>query len=138
MPVETIFWYKGKVRLVDQTLLPLKFKYISCGDIKTLWRAIKRLQVRGAPAIGIAGALGVIIGTKDSRARNFKQFFEELKSAVKYIGSSRPTAVNLFWALDRMEETAYKNRTKTIKQIAAIIMTFTDSSTPRFFISFTS
>jgi len=122
MPVETICWKKGKIKFIDQTLLPHKLKYVSTDDIHRLWRAIKRLEIRGAPAIGIAGALGVVIGIKKSRAKTFDKFFKELRSSSGYLGSSRPTAVNLFWALNRMERKAYANRIKPVAKIKDILL----------------
>ena len=75
MPVETITWKNGKIKFIDQTLLPHKLKYVSTDNIHRLWRAIKKLEIRGAPAIGIAGALGIIIGIKTSKAKVFDKFF---------------------------------------------------------------
>ena len=122
MPVETISWKNGRVRYIDQTLLPRKVKFVECRDARRLWRAIKRLEVRGAPAIGIAGALGVVLGVKDSRARDFGAFFKEVRRVAKYLASSRPTAVNLFWALARMERTAKNNSKKPVSVIKKILM----------------
>ena len=122
MPVETINWKNGKVRYIDQSLLPHKVKFIDCGDVKKLWRAIKRLEIRGAPAIGIAGALGVVLGIKDSKEESFEEFFNELERTVKYLASSRPTAVNLFWALARMECAAKSNRKKPVAGIKRILL----------------
>ena len=122
MPVETISWKNDKVLFVDQTQLPGKLKFVSTGDIKRLWKAIKDLEVRGAPAIGIAGALGVVLGIKDSRAKEFSGFFKELKNVTTYLTSSRPTAVNLFWALDRMEYTATNNSNHPIDEIKKILL----------------
>jgi len=122
MPVETIAWKGGKIRFIDQTLLPHKLKYVSTDDIKRLWRAIKRLEIRGAPAIGIAGALGIVIGIKRSKAKAFDKLLKELQGSSKYLGSSRPTAVNLFWALKRMEGAARGNRSKSVTAIKAILL----------------
>ena len=122
MSVETICWKSGKIKFIDQTLLPHKFKYVFTDDMKRLWKAIKRLEIRGAPAIGIAGALGIVVGIKDSRAKDFRKFFKELKAIKKYLASSRPTAVNLFWALDRMELAAYRHRTQSISRIKNILL----------------
>jgi len=109
MPVETISWKSGKVRYIDQTRLPHKLEYIDCSDPKKLWKAIRGLEIRGAPAIGIAGALGVILGIKDLKAKNFSEFFKKMRKVVKFFASARPTAINLFWALDRMECAAKDN-----------------------------
>ncbi|MCX5665427.1 MAG: S-methyl-5-thioribose-1-phosphate isomerase, partial [Candidatus Omnitrophica bacterium] len=122
MPVETICWKKGKIKFIDQTLLPHKLKYVSTDDIQRLWQAIKRLEIRGAPAIGIAGALGIVIGIKRSKAKTFDNFFKELQNSSKYLGSSRPTAVNLFWALKRMERIACDNRLKPVIKIKKILL----------------
>jgi len=122
MPVETIKWKNGKARYIDQTLLPMKTKYVECGDVKKMWRAIKRLEVRGAPAIGIAGALGVVLGVKDSKAKTFDKFLNEIKGVVGYLATSRPTAVNLFWALTRMECVAAANSNRSVSDIKKILL----------------
>ena len=122
MPVETICWKSGKIKFIDQTLLPHKLKYVYTDDIHRLWRAIKKLEIRGAPAIGIAGALGAVIGIKTSEAKTFDAFFRELQNSCRYLGSSRPTAVNLFWALERMERIARDNRLKPIAMIKNILL----------------
>lgn len=122
MPVETINWKNGKVVYIDQTLLPHKVKFVVCPDVKTLWHAIKTLKVRGAPAIGIAGALGVVLGVKDSKAKTKSAFLKEVDKAAKYLASSRPTAINLFWALARMECVAEKNAGKNIGEIKKVLL----------------
>ena len=109
MAFSTIEWADGRIRMIDQTLLPTEFKQIYCDDIASVWEAIKSLRVRGAPAIGIAGALGAVLGIWDSTATTYDAFAAELKSATDYLATSRPTAVNLFWALDRMNRTAAEN-----------------------------
>lgn len=117
MPVETICWKNGKIRYVDQTLLPHMFKYVSTDNIHKLWKAVKTLEIRGAPAIGIAGALGVYAGIKDSKAKNFTEFIRELRKVSRYLGSSRPTAVNLFWAIERMERAACRHKNEPVSRI---------------------
>ena len=103
MPVETIAWKNSRIRYIDQTLLPGRLKFVDCSDVKRLWKAIKTLEIRCAPAIGIAGALGVALAANNSRASGASAFLSELRKNVKYLASSRPTAVKLFWALSRME-----------------------------------
>ncbi len=122
MPVETIRWKSQAVELIDQTLLPHRFKYIACKDVRKLWRAIKILQVRGAPAIGIAGALGVVLGIQHSKAKTKTGFLKEVNAVCKYLASSRPTAVNLFWALGRMECLAEKNSFRPVVEIKKILL----------------
>ncbi len=105
MPVPTIEWVggvDGVARLIDQTLLPTDTVFIDCGDIESMWEAIKMLRVRGAPAIGIAAAMGVVLGVQGSAAASGEDFVAEVEKAADYLATSRPTAVNLFWALDRM------------------------------------
>ncbi len=122
MPVETIAWKGGKCVYIDQTLLPHKIKFVKCGDIRTLWKAIRTLQVRGAPAIGIAGALGVVLGVKNSRSETYGGFKKDIDRAVKYLASSRPTAVNLFWALARMKRIAENNSSGPVARIKKILL----------------
>ncbi len=104
--IEWVGGVDGHVRLIDQTLLPTELRYIACRDIATMWEAIKSLQVRGAPAIGVAGAMGVVLGVRGSTATSFDPFRNDLKAAADYLRSSRPTAVNLSWAIERIERTA--------------------------------
>ncbi len=108
---------KGELVLLDQTLLPNEEKYISLKDKESIWDAIYRLKVRGAPAIGIAAAMGIYTCIKDSKASNFDKFYIEFAAIKKYLATSRPTAVNLFWALDRMENCLLNNKDKSINDI---------------------
>lgn len=122
MPVETISWKNGRVRYVDQTLLPCRLRYVDCADVKKLWRAIRRLEIRGAPAIGIAGALGTVLGIKDSKAATFNELFRDIRKTTKFLASSRPTAVNLFWALRRMEDAARKKAGLSVRRIKKALL----------------
>jgi methylthioribose-1-phosphate isomerase len=98
--------YDGLLRLVDQTKLPTELVYLDCKDPETVWEAIKSLRVRGAPAIGIAAAMGVVIGAARAKTSDVGELRREIKRVADYLRTSRPTAVNLFWALDRMERRA--------------------------------
>ena len=118
----TISWDDGRVRLIDQTALPAKLKYVYCTDVRCIWEAIKTLRVRGAPALGIAGALGIVLGIQNSKADDFEQFSKELNEVSDYIATSRPTAVNLFWALDRMKETALANHERSVPELKKILL----------------
>lgn len=104
MTIPTISWSNGCVKLIDQTLLPTKFKILYCRDLKTLWHAIKRLSVRGAPAIGVAAGFGVLLGAKEFKGNNTLQFRRHIKNICQYLGTSRPTAVNLFNVLHDMQQ----------------------------------
>jgi methylthioribose-1-phosphate isomerase len=97
--------YEGnKMYLLDQTLLPGQELYEEIITKEDLWEAIYKLKVRGAPAIGVAAAYGLYVCIREIQAQNFTEFAEKLHEIKEYIATSRPTAVNLFWALNRMEE----------------------------------
>ena len=98
--VEWIGDLPGHLRLLDQTLLPTQVEYRECRSVEEVWEAIRSLRVRGAPAIGVAAAYGVVVGVQAERNR----FAARLKEVTAYLRTSRPTAVNLFWALDRLEK----------------------------------
>jgi methylthioribose-1-phosphate isomerase len=102
----TITWIgdvDGYIRLIDQTRLPTELVYKDCQTVEEVWEAIRSLRVRGAPAIGIAAAMGVALGVQSVPDNEPGQFATRLKQVADYLRTSRPTAVNLFWALDRME-----------------------------------
>ncbi len=122
MPIPTIEWVDGRVRLIDQTLLPNEFKQIYCDDVDSVWEAIKSLRVRGAPAIGIAGALGAVLGIWNSTATNYADFAAELKKVTDYLATSRPTAVNLFWALNRIKEKAAKHSHLGLAELKQVLL----------------
>ena len=97
------------LKILDQTLLPGKTHYLSLTHIEDIWEAINQLRVRGAPAIGIAAAYGVYLATKSSLPKTRSELNEAFYLHKAYLSTARPTAVNLFWALDRMEG-CLKNR----------------------------
>ena len=103
--------------IIDQTKLPSKIEMLSLTKQKDIWNAIYLLQVRGAPAIGVAAAIGVYLAAKEIKADNFDEFYAEFKKAADYLNSSRPTAVNLSWALKRMEGVALSNKEKPVCDI---------------------
>ena len=125
MPVPTIEWVggvEGSARIIDQTLLPLRKKFIYLRDVKAMWKAIRSLQVRGAPALGIAAGFGILLGLKKTRAKDYKELARQIKKTARYIGSARPTAVNLFWGLERMEAAAQRHRTKPVPEIRKALL----------------
>ena len=93
---------KSALVILDQTKLPYEVEILSLTDQKDIWNAIYLLQVRGAPAIGVAAGFGVYLAAKQIQADNWEDFYTQFKAAKDYLNSSRPTAVNLSWALDRM------------------------------------
>ncbi|MDD5432245.1 MAG: S-methyl-5-thioribose-1-phosphate isomerase [Candidatus Omnitrophica bacterium] len=121
MSLKTIEWSKNSIKIIDQTKLPGKLEYCYIRDLKQLWEAIKLLKVRGAPALGGAAGLGVYLGVKDLKSQDFEQFSKRLKDIIIYVGSSRPTAKNLFWGLDRMYKIALINKDKPISEIKDIL-----------------
>ncbi len=93
----------GVLVILDQTLLPRRTVYLRLREQSEIWEAISQLRVRGAPAIGIATAYGAYLGIRGSQAGGWEELAVEFARVKEYLASSRPTAVNLFWALDRME-----------------------------------
>jgi len=115
--VPTIEWKDGVVRMLDQTRLPLEVTFFDCRTYHDVAKGIKDLIIRGAPAIGIAAAMGVALGAQEINTKNFKNFYDELEKVCNHIGSTRPTAVNLFWAINRMKEFTLSNKEKPIIEI---------------------
>lgn len=105
------------VIILDQTLLPNEKVFLHLSTPEEIWEAIYHLKVRGAPAIGIAAAFGVYLGTKQSKALTYEQLLDDFQKIKQYLASSRPTAVNLFWALDRMEDRLKVEKDKSIEEI---------------------
>src|SRR5947209_13821671 len=104
-PPRTIEWIgdaNGLVRIIDQTCLPIELRYRDCRSVEEVWEAIRSLRVRGAPAIGIAAAMGVVVGVQGHLA----DWMPQLHKVCDYLATSRPTAVNLFWAIERMRRLA--------------------------------
>ena len=93
---------KNQLVILDQTRLPGEEKYLTLETKEDVYVAIKKLRVRGAPAIGIAAAFGLYVATRDSEAEDIKEFAREVRATADYLRNARPTAVNLGWALDRL------------------------------------
>ena len=104
--IEWIGGLEGHVVMIDQTRLPSELVMLECRDVQTMWHAIRRLSVRGAPAIGIAAAMGAVLGVRDYDGLDREGFLKKLDDVSEYLASSRPTAVNLRWALDRLRHCA--------------------------------
>jgi methylthioribose-1-phosphate isomerase len=104
MAIETIKWEDDKLKIIDQTKLPNELVYLECTKPEEVAEAIKTLQVRGAPAIGVAAGYGVVLGA------------DKLDETIRLLASTRPTAVNLFWALQRMERCAKNYKGNNLKK----------------------
>ncbi|WP_264844721.1 S-methyl-5-thioribose-1-phosphate isomerase [Caldinitratiruptor microaerophilus] len=99
-PIE---WADGRLRLLDQTRLPGEVRYVEPATAEAVWEAIRALRVRGAPAIGIAAAFGLYLGVRGSEARTREAFLADVRRVAEYLATARPTAVNLSWALRRVQ-----------------------------------
>ncbi|MFH1381257.1 MAG: S-methyl-5-thioribose-1-phosphate isomerase [Candidatus Omnitrophota bacterium] len=119
MPIATIEWKNKSVKMVDQVLLPEKLKFINCNSVESIWQAIKRMNIRGAPALGVAAAFGVYLGIRNSKE---KTFFKDLDKTIKYLAASRPTARNLFWALERMKAKAIEERNSPLEKKKELLL----------------
>jgi methylthioribose-1-phosphate isomerase len=117
--IEWVSGHNGFVRLLDQTLLPTTLGYRNCHSVEDVYEAIRSLRVRGAPAIGVAAAFGVVVGVQHTCSEVFDAM---LAHVTDHLRASRPTAVNLFWALDRMERCAANNKGQTLAQITQALL----------------
>lgn len=110
--VISVKWGPGKksVDIIDQTLLPGTIRRIQLDQKEEIWEAIKLLRVRGAPAIGVMAAYGMAVLAAQIEAEDFDSFYESYRDISEYLASSRPTAVNLFWALKRLDQKILENR----------------------------
>ena len=114
MPVKTLEWKNDCVIMLDQRLLPAKEIYRVYRNYKEVAQAIRAMVVRGAPAIGVAAAMGVALGALKFKGKNFDREFERI---LKVFAATRPTAVNLFWALERMRQVYSENRTAGVEAV---------------------
>jgi methylthioribose-1-phosphate isomerase len=118
MRVKTIEWKNDQVVMLDQRLLPHKEIHRVCRDYKEVAAAISQMVIRGAPAIGVAAAMGVALGALKSKAKNFDKEFNEI---VSTLAKTRPTAVNLFWALERMKKVYLENRDGGVEAVKRLL-----------------
>lgn len=110
----TIIWERPVLKLIDQRKLPFKEVYFECWSVEDVGEAIVEMVVRGAPAIGITAAYGVAIASLNFKGDRKDKFMDHLQSSIDYLSGTRPTAVNLFWALERMKKLINKNAEKDI------------------------
>lgn len=112
---------KKAVNIIDQTCLPSEIRRIDLHTKEEIWDAIKKLKVRGAPAIGVTAAYGMAVLSARIGKEDYDSFYKEFMEIKDYLASSRPTAVNLFWALDRMERCLVSNKDKAVSEIKEIL-----------------
>jgi len=115
--VQTLEWTDSGVRFIDQTKLPTEETYVTCKTYTQVADVIRNMVVRGAPAIGVAAAMGVALGVKASKAENGGDLKAEFDQICDVMGKTRPTAVNLFWAIRRMREKFEMLRVRPLAQI---------------------
>ena len=121
-PFQSITWNDDRVTIIDQTYLPEREVFIDLNSAGQVWDAIKKMKVRGAPAIGITGAYGLYLGVKGLKESSFNSFYNEADRISEYLNSARPTAVNLSWALKRLMATIYAAKEKPIEEIKEVVL----------------
>ena len=115
-----LIYFRDHVKIVDQRKLPLEYKYVHCRNERDIFDAIKKMKIRGAPAIGIAGAFGLYLGLRSFKSSDKKKFLKKLGQLVRYLANSRPTAVNLFWALKEIERKVLSNLHRSVSELKNI------------------
>jgi methylthioribose-1-phosphate isomerase len=119
---KTIELVDGKVRMLDQSRLPLEVRYVECTDYTMVAEGIKKLWIRGAPAIGIASAMGVAIGAQKIRAKDFEEFSRALEPIFSTMISTRPTAVNIEWAINRLKKLLSTNKELSVEKLKSLLI----------------
>jgi methylthioribose-1-phosphate isomerase len=118
MAVKTLEWKGNRVIMLDQRLLPHREVYRVFRDYRQVAQAIREMVIRGAPAIGVAAAMGVALGVRNTSEKNFDR---ELERVLATLGKTRPTAVNLFWALERMRKVYRENRSRGVEAVKQVL-----------------
>ena len=122
MSIKPILFENGKLLLLDQRILPVEESWLEYTDYRAVAEAIRSMVVRGAPAIGVTAAFGAALGARQIEAEDFDGFFAEFEQVCALLGATRPTAVNLFWALQRMQECARDNRCLPLAELKARLL----------------
>ncbi len=121
MSFRTIEWRDNKVIMLDQTRLPGEEVYNEYTDYRGVAEAIRGMIIRGAPAIGVAAAMGIALGAQEIIADTFESFYQQLTNVCEVMAKTRPTAVNLFWAIERMKRVAAANSSRDVDTIRTIL-----------------
>ena len=116
--IQTMRWADGKFEMIDQRILPNRFEYISYDSAQSVAEGIKTMVVRGAPAIGCAAAFGIAVEALKLNKENNKDYLKNLEIAFKVLAESRPTAVNLFWALAKMQKVMNENVILNLEELS--------------------
>ena len=121
MSFRTIEWRDDKVIMIDQTRLPGEEVYNEYSDYRSVAEAIRGMIIRGAPAIGVAAAMGIALGSREIIADTFGSFFQQLNNICDVMAKTRPTAINLFWAIERMKRVAVEHQDKDLDTLREIL-----------------
>ena len=121
MSFRTIEWRNNSVIMIDQTRLPSEEVYVTFTDSRPVGEAIRGMIIRGAPAIGVAAAMGLALGAQEISTNDTDSFFREFEATCSFMAGTRPTAVNLFWAINRMQQLAEANRHLEVSRIKEIL-----------------
>ncbi len=121
MSFRTIEWRDNTVIMLDQTSLPGEEIYNEYRDFKGVAEAIRSMVIRGAPAIGVAAAMGIALGAREIVADTHESFFQQLSNICEVMAGTRPTAVNLFWAIERMKRVAEAHRARDLNGIREVL-----------------
>ncbi|HAK59928.1 MAG TPA: S-methyl-5-thioribose-1-phosphate isomerase [Nitrospiraceae bacterium] len=120
--IPTVEWKKGVVSMLDQTKLPSETVYQECKDYETVARGIKELWVRGAPAIGVSAAMGLALGARQVNEKTYEKFWKKFEAICEVMAATRPTAVNLFWAINRIKKLVQNNKDKDLDTIRQMLV----------------
>jgi methylthioribose-1-phosphate isomerase len=120
--VKAIEWVNGKVIMLDQSKLPFEISYIECTDYREVAEGIKKLWIRGAPAIGIAAAMGIALGAQDINTGSFEEFMRVIDPVFDAMLSTRPTAVNIKWAVERMKNFLIRKRDESVDILKKLLI----------------
>jgi methylthioribose-1-phosphate isomerase len=119
--IKTIEWKENKVIMLDQRKLPTEEVYVTYEDYLQVAQAIKNMVIRGAPAIGVAAAMGLALAAQGFGVNDFESFYEKVLTAANRIAQARPTAVNPFWALERMKQKVLANKNLPVEQLVILL-----------------
>ncbi len=120
--VKTIDWVDGKVIMLDQSKLPIEVVYVECENYLKVAEGIKKLWIMGAPAIGIAAAMGVALAAQDIKEENYEGFIGKMEPVFETLLSTRPTAVNIRWAVERLRALLEKNRDEKVQRLKDLLI----------------
>lgn len=119
--IPTVEWKNGIVMMLDQTRLPIETVYRECRDYQTVATGIRELWVRGAPAIGVSAAMGLALGARQVQAASFEEFWPRFEEICAEMAATRPTAVNLFWAIERVKRLVRENSGRPLDELRELL-----------------